>query len=77
MSGFLAQPRGRRLPREVLRLHDIIASGGGIEWAHQAAAAFAEAAAREFDSSAFADVPANPDLERLRGCVDYLVRRDV
>ena len=67
---------GAPLPREVLRFHDIIASGG-IEWAHQAAAAFAEAAAREFDSSAFAGVPANPDLEWLHGCVDYLVRRDV
>ena len=33
MSGFLARPRERRLPREVLRLHDIIASSGGIEWA--------------------------------------------
>jgi hypothetical protein len=63
MSGFLARSRERRLPREVLRLHDIIASSGGIEWAHQAAAAFAEAAAREFDSSAFAGVPASPDLE--------------
>ena len=77
MSDFLARPRERRLPREVLRLHGIIASSGGIEWAHQAAAAFAEAAAREFDSSAFAGVPANPDLEWLHACVDYLVRRDV
>jgi geranylgeranyl pyrophosphate synthase len=77
MSGFLARPCERRLPREVLRFHDIIASSGGIEWAHQAAAAFAEAAAREFESSAFAGVPANPDLEWLHGCVDHLVRRDV
>jgi hypothetical protein len=44
--------------------------------AQQAAVAFAEAAAREFDSSAFAGVPASLDLEWLRGCVDYLVRRD-
>ena len=77
MSGFLARPRERRLPREVLRLHGIIASRGGIEWAHQAAAAFEEAAVREFESSAFARVPASPDLEWLHGCVDYLVRRDV
>ena len=76
MSGFLARPRERRLPREVLRLHQIIASGGSIAWAQQAAAAFAEAAAREFDSSAFAGVPASPDLEWLRACIDYLVRRD-
>ena len=76
MSGFLARPRERRLPREVLRLHEIIASSGSIEWAQQAAAAFAAAAAREFDSSAFAGAPASPDLEWLRACVDYLVRRD-
>ena len=77
MRGFLARPRERRLPREVLRLHHIIAGSGGIEWAQQAAAAFAEAAAREFDSSAFAGVPANPDIDWLRACVDYLVSRDV
>jgi geranylgeranyl pyrophosphate synthase len=76
ISGFLARPRERRLPREVLRLHEIIASSGSIKWAQQAAAAFAEAAAREFDTSAFAGVPASPDLEWLRACVDYLVRRD-
>jgi geranylgeranyl pyrophosphate synthase/uncharacterized protein with NAD-binding domain and iron-sulfur cluster len=76
MSSFLARPRERRLPREVLRLHQIISSSGGIRWAQQAAAAFAEAAGREFDSSAFVGVPAGPDLEWLRACIDYLVRRD-
>ena len=53
----------------------MIASSGS-EWAHQTAAAFAEAAAREFDSSAFEGVPASPDLEWLRACVDYLARGD-
>jgi geranylgeranyl pyrophosphate synthase/uncharacterized protein with NAD-binding domain and iron-sulfur cluster len=77
MSDFLARPRERRLPREVLRLHQMIASSGSIEWAQQTAAAFAEAAAREFDSSAFTGVPPGPDLEWLRACVDYLVRRDM
>jgi geranylgeranyl pyrophosphate synthase len=76
ITSFLARPRGRRLPREVLRLHDIIASNGSIEWARQTANAFAEAAAREFDGSAFVGVPANPDLAWLRACVDYLVQRD-
>ena len=37
IRSFLARPRARRLPREVLRLHDIIASNGSIEWARQAA----------------------------------------
>jgi geranylgeranyl pyrophosphate synthase/uncharacterized protein with NAD-binding domain and iron-sulfur cluster len=76
IRGFLARPRERRLPREVLQLHDIIAGGGSIEWARQAANAFAEAAAREFDASAFVGAPASPDLEWLRACVDYLVQRD-
>jgi geranylgeranyl pyrophosphate synthase/uncharacterized protein with NAD-binding domain and iron-sulfur cluster len=77
ISSFLARPRERRLPREVLRLHQIIASGGSIQWAQQSATAFAEAAAREFHSSAFAGVPTSPDLEWLRACVDFLVQRDV
>jgi geranylgeranyl pyrophosphate synthase/uncharacterized protein with NAD-binding domain and iron-sulfur cluster len=76
ISGFLARPRERRLPREVLRLHQIIASGGSIEWAQQAATALAEAARHEFQSSAFAGVPPNPDLDWLRACVDFLVGRD-
>jgi geranylgeranyl pyrophosphate synthase/uncharacterized protein with NAD-binding domain and iron-sulfur cluster len=76
MRSFLARPRERRLPREVLRLHDIIESAGSMEWARQAANAFAEAAAQEFDASAFVGTPASPDLDWLRACVDYLVRRD-
>jgi hypothetical protein len=59
-----------------MRLHQLIAGGGSIQWAQQAATALAEAAAREFDSSAFAGVPANPDLEWLRACIDFLVQRD-
>ena len=76
ISGFLARPRERRLPREVLRLRQIIASGGSLEWAQQAASAFAEAAAQEFQSSAFAGVPAGPDLAWLQGCIDFLARRE-
>jgi len=76
ITNFLARPRERRLPREVLRLHQIIAGGGSIAWAQQSAAALAEAAAREFDASEFAGVRAGPDLDWLRGCIDYLVQRD-
>ena len=77
ISTFLARPRERRLPREVLRLHQIIADGGSIQWAQRAAAEFAEAAAREFHNSAFAGVLAGPDLEWLRACIDFLIQRDV
>jgi geranylgeranyl pyrophosphate synthase/uncharacterized protein with NAD-binding domain and iron-sulfur cluster len=77
IGSFLARPRERHLPREVLRLYQIIASGGSIEWAQQAAASFVAAAAREFDVSTFADVPASPDLKWLRACVDFVAQRDV
>ncbi|HME86168.1 MAG TPA: FAD-dependent oxidoreductase [Roseiarcus sp.] len=76
IGSFLARPRDRRLPREVLRLREIVASGGSIQWAQRSAAALAEAAAREFHSSAFAGAPASPDLEWLRSCIDFLVQRD-
>jgi geranylgeranyl pyrophosphate synthase len=76
MRSFLARPRERRLPREVLRLHKLISAGGGIRWAQEAATAFAEAAAREFENSAFVGVPASADLEWLRACINFLVRRE-
>jgi geranylgeranyl pyrophosphate synthase/uncharacterized protein with NAD-binding domain and iron-sulfur cluster len=76
ISGFLSRPRERRLPREVLRLHQIIASGGSIRWAQQVAAALAQAAAREFENSAFAGVPTSIDLDWLRACIDFLVQRE-
>ena len=77
IAAFLAKPRQRRLPREVMRLHDIIARSGSLNWAQSAADTFAQAALREFDKSAFAGASKGPDLDWLRACVDYLVRRDV
>ena len=77
IAAFLAKPRQRRLPREVMRLHDIIATSGSLNWAQSAADTFAQAALREFDESAFAGASKGPDLDWLRACVDYLVRRDV
>jgi geranylgeranyl pyrophosphate synthase/uncharacterized protein with NAD-binding domain and iron-sulfur cluster len=76
IGGFLARPRERRLPREVFRLQQIISAAGSIQWARQAAAAFAEAAAREFDASAFSGARPGPDLDWLRNCIEFLVRRD-
>ena len=75
IGSFLERPRERRLPREILRLHRILASGGSIQWAQQSATAFAEAAAREFHGSAFAGVPASPDLDWLRACTEFVVQR--
>ena len=76
IGNFLARPRERRLPREVLQLHGILEGAGSIEWARESAAAFARAATREFDAGAFAGVPPGPDLDWLRSCVDFLVQRD-
>src|SRR5205085_10281633 len=76
MADFLSRPRERRLPREVLRLHDMLERTGSIRWAQRSATAFAEAAAREFDAAAFADVPPSADLDWLRSCVNFLVQRD-
>jgi geranylgeranyl pyrophosphate synthase len=73
---FLARPRERRLPREVLRLRGILERHGSIAQAQRAADAFAQAAAREFET-AFAGVAPGPDLDWLRASVDYLVRRDL
>jgi geranylgeranyl pyrophosphate synthase/uncharacterized protein with NAD-binding domain and iron-sulfur cluster len=75
ISSLLGRPRERRLPREILRLHKILARGGSIQWAQQSATAFAEEAAREFNGSAFAGVPVSPDLEWLRACTDFMVQR--
>ena len=74
IGGFLGRPRERRLRPEILRLRQILASGA-LQWAQQWAIVFAEAAAREFDCSAFAGVPTSPDLEWLRTCTDFVVQR--
>ena len=75
IGSFLSRPRERRLAREVLRLRQILASNGSIKWAQQSAGALAAAAKREFHGTAFAGVPASPDLEWLRACADFIVQR--
>ena len=60
----------------MLRLHDIVEGAGSIRWAARSAAALADAAASEFQRSAFAGVGAGPDLHWLRSCIDFLVQRD-
>jgi geranylgeranyl pyrophosphate synthase/uncharacterized protein with NAD-binding domain and iron-sulfur cluster len=76
IGNFLGRPRERRLPREILHFRSILAKYGSIAWAQQSAAAFVEAARREFDATAFAGVPTSPDLEWLRACVDFIVQRN-
>jgi geranylgeranyl pyrophosphate synthase/uncharacterized protein with NAD-binding domain and iron-sulfur cluster len=76
IGNFLSRPRERRLTREVLHLRQILSRTGSIAWAQQSAAAFAEAAKREFDETSFAGASASPDLQWLRGCVDFIVQRN-
>src|SRR5271166_433616 len=76
IGGFLGRPRERRLPREVFRLREIIEDAGSIAWAQRSAAALAEAAARQFNETAFAGARAGPDLDWLRSCVDFVAGRD-
>ena len=76
IAGFLGRPRERRLPSEVFRLHKIIEDSGSLAWAQACAGVFAEAARRQFDDVAFAGIAPNPDLDWLRGCVDFVVGRD-
>jgi len=77
MEGFLAKPRERRLPRDVMRMHNLLELSGSMNWADQVAKAFTEAAIVEFETRAFAGVAAGPDLAWLRSCIDYLVQRQV
>lgn len=77
ISDFLGRSRQRRLPREVFRLHQLLEGSGSIDWAVKAAQAFTDAAIVEFDGTAFAGVPAGPDLRWLRSCIAYLVQRDL
>jgi len=75
MMDFLAKPRDRRLPREVQRLHDLLAGGGSIAWARQCAATLGAAAALEFEG-AYAGARPGPDLDWLRGVGAFLSARD-
>ena len=76
IGNFLGRPREQRLTREVLRLREILMKSNSIEWTRQSAIGFAEAAKLEFDDTAFAGVPASPDLEWLFRCADFIVQRN-
>ena len=75
ISAFLGRPREQRLPREVFRLHEILARGGSVQWAEESAAEFAAAALREFHGTAFAGITPSADLGWLLACVDFLTQR--
>jgi geranylgeranyl pyrophosphate synthase len=76
IGNFLGRPRERRLTREVLQLRQILTKSGSIEWTRESAVAFAAAAKRECEETAFANVSSSPDLEWLRACADFVVQRN-
>jgi geranylgeranyl pyrophosphate synthase len=76
LEGFLAKPRGQRLPREVAWIYDRLRTYGSIEYARQAARDFAAGARRELDT-AYADASPGGDLDFLRSLLDYMVSREV
>ena len=76
-GNFLARTREQRRADDVRRLHDLLDRTGSIAWAARSARAFADAAAREFDSAAFAGVAPSADLDWLRSCVAFVVNRDI
>jgi geranylgeranyl pyrophosphate synthase len=74
---FLSRPRTARLPREVLRLRQIINHNGSIDWAAEVANALADAAALEFEHNAFAKAAPSADLDWLRALGPFMVKRDL
>jgi geranylgeranyl pyrophosphate synthase len=73
---FLGRSRRDRLPREVGDINRIVDQTGALDWARDAAAALAKAAAGELPV-AYRDARDGPDLAFLHSLVDFLVERDV
>jgi geranylgeranyl pyrophosphate synthase len=76
LAAFFGKPRAQRLPREVARIYDVMRSHGSLDYARQAAQAFADRARREFET-AYASAAPGEDLDFIRSLVDYMVSRDV
>jgi len=70
----LAQPRSRRLERDVDWMRSVLEQNGSIRYAQQVAAEFAKAAREEFDK-AFESAPDGPDKHFLRQFADFMVER--
>jgi geranylgeranyl pyrophosphate synthase len=76
LQAFLAKPRGKRLPREVSWIYDLLRTYGSVEYARKAARQFADAARSEFET-AYSGARPGEDLEFLRGLANYLTHREV
>lgn len=70
----LAQPRSRRVERDVHWMKAVLEQNGSIRYAEQVAGEFAKAARDEFDK-AFGSAPEGPDKRFLRQFADFMVER--
>ena len=75
LQAYLGKPRAQRLPRELAWLQSLIQARGSVEYARAAARQFAGAAREEF-AVAYEDATPGPDIDFLRGLLDYVVGRD-
>lgn len=70
----LAQPRSRRVERDVDWMRNVLEQNGSIRYAQQVATELAKAAREEFDQ-AFEAAPDGPDKRFLRQFADFMVQR--
>jgi geranylgeranyl diphosphate synthase type II len=75
LTTFLSKPRAQRLQREVAWIYELLRSYGSLEYARQAAHAFANGARQEFEN-AYSDAPPGHDLDFIRSLLDYMVNRE-
>jgi len=76
LRDVFAKPRARRLPRDVEWLYGLLERHRSIDFARDAAARLAVAAAQELEP-AFADAPEGDDKDFIRELVRYTVERSV
>ena len=76
LRNFLDKPRSERLERELVWIYELLTRYGSIEYARATARRFAAAAEQAF-AAAYSGATPGPDLDFIRGLVDYVVSRDV
>jgi geranylgeranyl pyrophosphate synthase len=76
LKDVLAKPRARRVAREIEWIYDVIRRYGSLDYAREAAQAFASAADRELDI-AYASAGEGDDTGFVRDLIRYVVERRV
>jgi geranylgeranyl pyrophosphate synthase len=76
LERLFANPRERRLPRQLDQASELLTKTGSIDWARDVGSDLAKAALDEFDI-AYADATAGPDLDLIRTLAEYVAIRHV